>query len=124
VTGHSDRVDLLVDTAKQFLCKYTLQDLVSTKNPEEDPLTMQMSISPNPASGQCNILLDHTGASRAGILKISNAQGIVVFSQEIALSIGSQSIDLDAFVHFPAGVYQVSILTAGRLYIAKVVKAP
>lgn len=110
--------------SKQYLCKYSLEDFVSTLNPRESITAQPMSVIPNPVKGRCNLQFDHTGASREGVLQISNAQGVVVFSQGQPLVLGSQSITVTSFAHLPAGVYQVSILTSDRIYSAKVVQAP
>ena len=120
-TGQLGPENYLIDTTKLFLHKYALQDLVSTTNPIKGMIG-QMSVWPNPASGQCSILLDNNTDARSGILQICNAQGIVVYRAVIPLPYGSQAIEIESFARFPAGIYQTSILTEARMYSAKMLK--
>ncbi len=124
-TGHADRENILVDTSKQFVCKFSLQDFVSTTEPKVNtPSTGKITIHPNPFSSRCSIDLDYCGEPTNGILKLYNAQGSLVFKQEVSLSVGQHSFDLGSLALLPSGMYQIVLEAGGNLYAGKAVRIP
>jgi hypothetical protein len=107
----------------QFLCKYDLHDLLSTKTIEPNfGIVNRLTLHPNPFSDHCTIILDLKGKSGSGELTLSDTKGTIVFQQEIFISEGVQSIELPACKNLPNGMYNLLILTEDGGYHAKAVK--
>lgn len=80
------------------------------------------AVYPNPASGDnVNLLFDARANMSNAKVNISDAQGSIVYSEELNVASGIQNHEL-AISHLKSGIYFVSVNTGGKNRIQKFVK--
>ncbi len=120
VAGYADP-DYFLDKSKQVLCKYALSALVNTISPPHRKIA-QLTIFPNPFTRQSKISVDYTGSDKRGVLQLYDVSGRSVYRRTVALIQGLQTLELEAPVRLPAGIYTVVLSTSDRYYTVQAVK--
>lgn len=124
VTGIATPIITVSEPSKQFLCKYALDDIVTTTSLVRDARTVgQLSLSPNPFLDKFRVSVNHAGEASSGVLKASDSQGNTIFQKEVSLTLGDNHFDVGFLSETPAGIYVISLLTSKQLYAALAVKA-
>jgi len=123
IAGEGDPEIEVFEPSWQFLCKYSLEEVVSTQLPSMVSMVPeQLTLSPNPVRDKCRVSLDHTGGSTKGVLEISDNLGNIISSKEVFLTAGMNIMELEIPESLPQGVYGVVLRTAEKFYVASVVR--
>ena len=96
---------------------HTISVTFSTITGIEDVLEQQLKIYPNPFNGTVRISCADVETWRAASLRVTNAAGVVVHTQNITSP--DETIRLE---HLPAGVYFFSVEKDGQTKTMKVIK--
>ena len=123
IAGKADTEIDLSEPRKQFLCKYAMDDVVSTQTPGTGSIIQgQLILSPNPVRDKCRVSFDNTGGSTKGVLEIIDNLGNIISSKEIFLTAGMNIMELEMPVSLPQGVYGIVLQTAEKLYADRIVR--
>lgn len=123
IAGKADPEIAVSDPSWQFLCKYSLDAVVSASVPPgpgtpPGPLVLY----PNPVYDHIKVSLQHTGATTQGILEVNDFQGVIMLRKEVSLTSGTNDFVLEIPSSLLAGVYETSLRTTGKVYGARFVK--
>ena len=123
IAGKADPETEVIDPSWQFLCKYSLDEVVSTSTPFGGVSAPgQLLLYPNPVQNKCLVSLDHISESTQGILEATDIQGNTMFRKKVPLAAGMNDFELIIPESLPAGVYGITLHTAKKTYAGRFVK--
>lgn len=123
IAGEGDPEIEVFEPSWQFLCKYSLEEVVSTQLPSKVSMVPeQLILSPNPVRDKCRVSFDNSGGSTKGVLEIIDNLGKIISSKEVFLTAGMNTMELEIQEPLPQGVYGVALRTAEKFYVASVVR--
>ena len=123
IAGKADPETEVIDPSWQFLCKYSLDEVVSTSTPFGGVSAPgQLLLYPNPVQNKCLVSLDHISESTQGILEATDIQGNTMFRKKVPLPAGMNDFELIIPESLPAGVYGITLHTAKKTYAGRFVK--
>lgn len=123
IAGMSFPIIFLSEPNAQFLCKYALDDIITSIAPAGAANSMgRITFSPNPFHINFQATVYHIGKATQGLLEIRDLQGREVMSKNVSLVSGENAFDFQGLDKLSPGVYNVTIVSAYQLYVGQVVK--
>lgn len=125
IAGNADPEVPFSEPSKQFLCKYAMEDIISTSIPFINATALgQLTVYPNPFVKQLKIMCNYTDADNRGILEIYDMQGNAIYFRDVFLQTGINTFEIESFEALSPGIYGISLRTAQITYNAKAIKIP